>query len=48
MRLIDADSLLKSLEETKKEILGHDRIDTTMTYVYISKTNVKNAYRKFA
>lgn len=29
-------------------ILGHDRIDTTMTYVYISKTNVKNAYRKYS
>ena len=28
-------------------ILGHDRIDTTMTYVYISKTNVKNAYKKY-
>ena len=29
-------------------ILGHDKIDTTMTYVYIEKDNVKNAYRKYA
>lgn len=28
-------------------ILGHDKIDTTMRYVYIEKENVKNAYRKF-
>ena len=29
-------------------ILGHEKLDTTMKYVYIDKTNVKNAYRKFA
>lgn len=29
-------------------ILGHEKIDTTMTYIYISKTNVKNAYHKYA
>lgn len=29
-------------------ILGHDNINTTMTYVYVSSENVKNAYRKFA
>lgn len=29
-------------------ILGHDKLDTTMKYVYIDKTNVKNAYRKYA
>lgn len=29
-------------------ILGHDNINTTMTYVYIKKENVKNAYRKYA
>lgn len=29
-------------------ILGHDKIDTTMTYVYICNDNVKNAYRKYA
>lgn len=29
-------------------ILGHDKIDTTMKYVFIEKTNVKNAYRKYA
>ena len=28
-------------------ILGHDKLDTTMKYVYIDKSNVKNAYRKF-
>ena len=28
-------------------ILGHDKIDTTMKYVYIEKQNVKNAYKKF-
>lgn len=30
------------------EILGHDKIDTTMRYVYIEKNNVRNAYRKYA
>ena len=29
-------------------ILGHDKIDTTMTYVYVDKQNVKNSYRKYA
>lgn len=29
-------------------ILGHDKLDTTMAYVYLDKNNVKNAYRKFA
>ena len=29
-------------------ILGHDNINTTMTYVYINKENVKSAYRKYA
>lgn len=28
-------------------ILGHDRIDTTMTYIYLDKGAVKNAYKKF-
>ena len=29
-------------------ILGHEKIDTTLKYVYIEKENVKNAYRKYA
>ena len=29
-------------------ILGHDKIDTTMQYVYVSQENVQAAYRKFA
>ena len=29
-------------------ILGHDKIDTTMQYVYIENENVKNSYRKYA
>ena len=29
-------------------ILGHDKIDTTLRYVYIDKTNTKNAYKKYA
>lgn len=28
-------------------ILGHDKIDTTMKYVYIEKNNVKNAYYRY-
>ena len=28
-------------------VLGHEKIDTTMTYVYINKENVKNSYRKY-
>lgn len=35
------------IQEVAK-ILGHEKIDTTMTYVYIDKTNVKNAYRRYA
>lgn len=29
-------------------ILGHSNINTTMTYVFVDKTNVKNAYDKYA
>lgn len=29
-------------------ILGHEKLDTTMKYVYMSQQNVKNEYRKFA
>ena len=29
-------------------ILGHERIDTTMKYVYLDKSAVKNSYRKYA
>lgn len=29
-------------------ILGHEKIDTTMKYVYTDQINVKNAYRKYA
>ena len=29
-------------------ILGHEKIDTTMTYVYIDKQNVKNSYKKYS
>lgn len=29
-------------------ILGHEKLDTTMKYVYIAQDNVKNAYRKYA
>lgn len=28
-------------------ILGHDKIDTTMKYVYIEQSNVKSSYRKY-
>ena len=28
-------------------ILGHEKLDTTMRYVYISKSNVKNSYNKY-
>ena len=29
-------------------ILGHDKLDTTMTYVYSTKEDVHNSYRKYA
>lgn len=29
-------------------ILGHDKIETTMEYVVLDKTDVKNSYRKYA
>ena len=29
-------------------ILGHDKLDTTMQYVIMDKTDVKNAYRRYA
>lgn len=29
-------------------ILGHEKIDTTMGYIYIDERNVANAYRKYA
>ena len=29
-------------------ILGHEKLDTTMKYVVMDKTSVKNSYRKYA
>ena len=29
-------------------ILGHDKLNTTMQYVVLDKTDIKNAYRKYA
>lgn len=29
-------------------ILGHEKLDTTMQYVVLDKTDVKNSYRKYA
>lgn len=29
-------------------VLGHDKIDTTMRYVYIDQRNVETAYRRYA
>ena len=28
-------------------ILGHDKLDTTMQYVVLDKSDVKNSYRKY-
>jgi site-specific recombinase XerD len=28
-------------------ILGHEKLDTTMKYVYLNKTHVKNSYNKY-
>lgn len=28
-------------------ILGHDKLDTTMKYVYLSKENIKSSYRRY-
>lgn len=30
-----------------KTLLGHEKIDTTMAYVYVDKANVKNSYRRY-
>ena len=29
-------------------ILGHDKIDTTMRYIYTDQSNVKHSYQKYA
>ena len=29
-------------------ILGHDKLDTTMKYVVLDKTDVQHSYRKYA
>ena len=29
-------------------ILGHEKLDTTMKYVVLDKTDIKNSYRKYA
>ena len=34
--------------EMVARILGHSKIDTTMTYIYVEQNNVKNNYRKYA
>jgi site-specific recombinase XerD len=28
-------------------ILGHDKLDTTMQYVVLNKTDIKNSYQKY-
>ena len=42
--------MLMSMEAKQllMSILGHDKLDTTMKYVFLSKTNVKNHYHKYA
>ena len=30
-----------------KTLLGHEKLDTTMTYVYIDQRNVQNSYRRY-
>ena len=35
-----------SVQEVAK-ILGHENINTTMTYIYVDKNNVKTSYRKY-
>ena len=30
------------------QILGHERLDTTMKYIYTDKGNLKNLYRRYA
>ena len=30
------------------EILGHDNLNTTMTYVYLDQSAVKNSYHKYS
>lgn len=34
--------------QTVAAILGHDKLDTTMEYVTLDKSDVKNSYRKYA
>lgn len=29
-------------------LLGHDKLDTTMKYVYVDKTDIKHSYKKYA
>ena len=35
-----------SVEQVQK-LLGHVKIDTTMTYAMVTQANVKNSHRKF-
>ena len=30
------------------QILGHDKIDTTMTYIYVDQAKVETAFRRYA
>lgn len=34
--------------EQVKELVGHDKIDTTLGYVKVDQANIKNAYRRYA
>ena len=42
--LIDAGMPIQDV----KTILGHDKLDTTMTYVYIDEKNVASSFRRYA
>ena len=34
--------------QTVAQILGHERLDTTMKYIYMDKSNLKTQYRRYA
>ncbi len=42
------DAIRGRVDEEAAAVLGHTDLRTTQIYCYISQTNVKSAYRKYA
>lgn len=48
MDLLDEHVTAKASRQLEKQILGHEKIDTTRRYCHANQRNTENSYRKYA